>query len=279
MDLGDPSLKPIKVLGTGTFGRVFLCKYRNNQMVCVKRIIVQNPKQDMKMIMEEVYIISQVRHPNIIQFIGSFVHSGTVNIIMEYAANGTLMDIINQSRAVGFSIANILRYFCDILMGLEYLHIRHVFHRDLKPANLLIDLNDHIQIADFGISLIHSPNKANGNAAGTAFYSAPEVLRGDKYDYKSDVWSLGCILYEMCVGHSPFSQAHNMDDLVYLIKVLTRHKLNCSFIRNKYGSLWANLCEQMITTNLQQRISLPEVLSMDPALTIPYYNKYFDYKY
>ncbi|KAM7351417.1 pan gu [Cochliomyia hominivorax] len=279
MDLGDPSLKPIKVLGAGSFGRVFLCKYRNTQMVCVKRIIVQNPKQDMKMIMEEVYIISQVRHPNIIQFIGSFVHAGTVNIIMEYAPKGTLLDIINHARPMGLSNTNILCYFCDILMGLEYLHIRHVFHRDLKPANLLVDINDHIKIADFGISLIHTPNKASGNAAGTAFYSAPEVLRGEKYDYKSDIWSLGCILYEMCVGHSPFSQANNMEDLLYLIKVLTRQKLNCAYIRNKHGSLWANLCEQMITINLQQRISLPDILCIDPALTIPYYNKYFDYKY
>ncbi|TMW43987.1 hypothetical protein DOY81_010930 [Sarcophaga bullata] len=135
-DLGDPSLKPLKVLGAGSFGRVFLCKHRNTQMVCVKRIIVHNPRQDMKMIMEEVYIISQLRHPNIIQFIGSFVHAGTVNIIMEYAPHGTLLDIIGKARPDGFSNGIILRYFCDILMGLEYLHIRHVFHRDLKPANL-----------------------------------------------------------------------------------------------------------------------------------------------
>lgn len=64
MDLGDPSLKPIKVLGAGSFGRVFLCKYRNTQMVCVKRIIVQNPKQDMKMIMEEVSLIKKTYYIN-----------------------------------------------------------------------------------------------------------------------------------------------------------------------------------------------------------------------
>lgn len=198
---------------------------------------------------------------------------------MDYAPNGTLLDIINQQRPMGLSTANLHSYFCDILMGLEYLHIRHVFHRDLKPANLLVSVNNHIKIADFGISLIHTPNKATGPSAGTAFYSAPEVLRGEKYDSKSDIWSLGCILYEMCVGHSPFSQAHNLEDLNYLIKVLTRQKLNCCFIRNKYGSIWANLCEKMIVNNLQQRISLPDILCMDPVLTLPYYNKYFDYKY
>ena len=302
MDLGDPTLKPLKVLGAGSFGRVFLCKHRNTQLVCVKRIIVHNPRQDMKMIMEEVciqtmciqtheidntivinyfqvYIISQLRHPNIIQFIGSFVHAGTVNIIMEYAPHGTLLDIIGKARPNGFSNLIILRYFCDILMGLEYLHIRHVFHRDLKPANLLVDQNNHIKIADFGISLVHAPNKAKGSTVGTAFYSAPEVLRGEKYDYKSDIWSLGCVLYEICMGHSPFSQAVDIDDLLYLLKVLTRPKLNCINIRNKYGTTWASLCEQMIVPNIQQRISLPDILRIHPSLTISYYNKYFDYNY
>lgn len=210
---------------------------------------------------------------------GSFIHAGTVNIIMEYAPNGILSDMIRKVQPVGFSSASILCYFCDILMGLEYLHIRHVFHRDLKPANLLIDRSDHIKIADFGISLIHTPHKAGSNGFGTVLYSAPEILRGEKFDYKSDIWSLGCVLYEMCMGHSPFSQAHDMPGLVNLIKGLTSQKLNCSFIRNKYGPVWAKLCEKMITPSLQQRISLTDILCMDPMLTLSYYNKYFDYNY
>lgn len=198
---------------------------------------------------------------------------------MEYAPHGTLLDIICQVRPTGLSNDNILRYFCDILMGLEYLHIRNVFHRDLKPANLLIDKNNHIKIADFGISLVHTPNKSTYSTAGTAVYSAPEVLRGGKYDYKSDIWSFGCILYEMCMGHSPFSQALNIDDLLYLMKVLTSPKLNSSNVRAKYGTLWANLCDRMIVVNLQQRISLPDILRFHPGLTLNYYNKYFDYRY
>lgn len=189
------------------------------------------------------------------------------------------MDKIYQVRSRGFTHSEILRYFCDILMGLEYLHVRNVFHRDLKPANLLVDSNGNIKIADFGISLINSTNKSSEKIYGTAFYSAPEVLRCEKYDNKSDIWSLGCILYEMCTGSSPFSQASDMDDLRYLQRILTRRKLRCANIRNKYGPLWANLCEQMILSNLQERISLPDILSIDPALTIPYYHKYFDYNY
>ncbi|XP_005184555.1 serine/threonine-protein kinase nekl-2 [Musca domestica] len=279
MDLGDPTLKPIKVLGAGSFGRVFLCKYRNNQKVCVKRIIVVNPKVEMGMILEEVYIISQLQHPNIIQFISSFMHAGTVNIIMEYAPNGTLQDLIHNARPKGLTHNEIMRYFCDALMGLEYLHVRHVIHRDLKPANLLVDANHNLKIADFGISLVHASKVHNPAALGTPYYTPPEVLRGERFDYKSDIWSLGCILYEMCMGHGPFSQAATLDELRYLIRVLTRQKMDCSNIRKLYGCMWAQLCERMIVTNLQMRISLPEIIVLEPSLTIYYYNKYFDYKY
>ncbi|XP_075152643.1 pan gu [Haematobia irritans] len=279
MDLGDPALKPIKVLGAGSFGRVFLCNYRNTQKVCVKRIFVINPKVEMNMIMEEVYIISQLRHPNVIQFIKSFVHAGTVNIIMEHAPNGTLNDLIYQARPNGLKDSEILRYFCDTLMGLEYLHIRHVIHRDLKPANLLLDANHNLKIADFGISSVCGPKSYNSTTLGTPYYTPPEILRGDRYDYKSDIWSLGCILYEMCVGHGPFSRAATLDELRYLIRVLTRHKLDCSNIRKLHGPLWAHLCERMIVSSIQLRISLSDIISLEPTLTIAYYNKYFDYKY
>lgn len=197
---------------------------------------------------------------------------------MEYAPCGTLQDLIKRF-STGLPNKEILRYFCDMLMGLEYLHIRHVFHRDLKPENILVDANSHLKIADFGISLIYSPTIRNSDTGGTPFYAAPEALRGEKYEYKSDVWSLGCILYEMCMGNSPFSQAKSIDELTYLGKVLTNPKLNCSLLRAKYGQLWSLLCERMIVYSPSNRISLPEILCLDASLTLPYYKMYFDYKY
>lgn len=198
---------------------------------------------------------------------------------MEHAPNGTLQDLIHQAHPKGLTNTEILGYFCDMLMGLEYLHIRHVLHRDLKPANLLVDAHYHLKIADFGISLIHSSHKGTVATMGTPYYTAPELLRGEKYDNKSDIWSLGCILYEMCAGYNPFQQAATLDELRYVIRVLTRHKLDCSNIRKKNGPLWANLCERMIVNNVQHRIALPDILCLDASLTLPYYNKYFDYKY
>ncbi|EDW43812.1 GM18979 [Drosophila sechellia] len=146
MELGDSKLRAVRVLGQGTFGRVFLChqievRGQPERKVCVKRIIVRNPKTELGLIKEEVYIISQLRHPHIVEFLRSFSHAGTVNIVMEYVPNGTLRDVIQQlpSGTGGVNQDRLMRYFRDMVVGLEYLHIRCVIHRDIKPENMLLD--------------------------------------------------------------------------------------------------------------------------------------------
>uniref|UniRef100_A0A1A9X0R7 non-specific serine/threonine protein kinase n=1 Tax=Glossina brevipalpis TaxID=37001 RepID=A0A1A9X0R7_9MUSC len=276
MDLGDPEIKPLKLLGSGAFGRVFLCNYRQEYKVCVKCIFVSNPKVHMKMVMEEIYIMSQLRHPHIVHFIRSYVHAGRVNIVMEYAPNGTLCDLIKRALPDGFLEKELMRHFCDILMGLEYLHIRNVIHRDLKPANLLVDSHFCIKISDFGVSLVSSPNVIHGTA-GTLLYMAPEIMRGEKFVYKSDIWSLGCILYEMCCGCNPFSQATSTEELRRLIHSFTRQKIDCSAIRSKYCKMWSDICASMLITNVQDRISLRDILRCNANLSLHYYRKYFIY--
>ncbi|KAL9927549.1 serine/threonine-protein kinase Nek5-like [Glossina fuscipes fuscipes] len=278
MDLGDNELKPIKILGAGSFGRVFLCNYRHKYKVCVKRIIVKNPKKEMKIVMHEIYLMSQLRHPHIVHYVRSFVHAGTVNIVMEYAPNGTLHDLIRGSLPNGFTAAEVIHHFCDILMGLEYLHTRHVIHRDLKPANLLVDSNFCIKIGDFGISFINSPNVTH-DFAGTILYMAPEIMRCEKFNNKCDIWSLGCLLYEICCGRNPFAHATSRDEVDRLIHSFTRRRLDCSAIRSKYGTMWANLCSSMLVTDVENRISLEKILHWDASLTLYYYRKYFAYSY
>ncbi|XP_069962678.1 serine/threonine-protein kinase nekl-2-like [Bactrocera oleae] len=280
MDIGDLSLCPIKVLGEGSFGQVFLCRSNSNdhKNVCVKRIVIRKPKSEIKMLMDEIYIISQLKHPSIIRFVRSFVFDGTVNIVMEFASKGTLRDIINANSnrrpAVSKQIFNSCIY--DILLGLEYLHIRHITHRDLKPENILVDRDNNFKIADFGISTIHSSNKSTKSLIGTFLYMAPEIMKGEPYEFKSDVWSLGCILYEMCYGLSPFQQAKNLDDLKFLI--LTSHyERNVSNMSNFYGVEWCCLCEKMLNSNPRKRVSLYNIVTFSAKIAVSYYNKYFKY--
>ncbi len=226
----------------------------------------------------QIYIISQLKHPSIIRFVRSFVFDGTVNIVMEFASKGTLRDIINANSnrrpAVSKQIFNSCIY--DILLGLEYLHIRHIIHRDLKPENILVDRDNNFKIADFGISTIHSSNKSTKSLIGTFLYMAPEIMKGEPYEFKSDVWSLGCILYEMCYGLSPFQQAKNLDDLKFLI--LTSHyERNVSNMSNFYGVEWCCLCEKMLNSNPRKRVSLYNIVTFSAKIAVSYYNKYFKY--
>ncbi|XP_011193577.2 serine/threonine-protein kinase nekl-2 isoform X1 [Zeugodacus cucurbitae] len=282
MDFGDSSLCPVRILGEGSFGQVFLCRSNScdHIHVCVKRIVIRKPKLEVKMLMDEIYIISQLKHPNIIRYIRSFLFEGIVNIVMEFASKGTLRDIINSNsnRRPAVSKHMFNSFIHDILLGLEYLHIRHIIHRDLKPENILIDNENNFKIADFGISTIHSSNKPTKGLIGTFLYMAPEIMMGDGYEFKSDVWSLGCILYEMCFGVSPFQYAKNVDDLKYLM--LTSHyEHNVSVMSNYYGVEWCCLCVKMLNCNPKKRVSLYSIVTYNAKIAFTYYNNYFKYIY
>ncbi|KAI8033834.1 uncharacterized protein LOC128265139 [Drosophila gunungcola] len=290
MELGDSKLKAVRILGQGTFGRVFLCyqhegRGQPDRRVCVKRIIVRNPKTELGLIKEEVYIISQLRHPHIVEFLRSFSHAGTVNIVMEYVPNGTLREVIRQLPGTGgLHPERLLRYFRDMVVGLEYLHIRCVIHRDVKPENMLLDASDRVKIADFGISNVHAPSTQLQAGLGTPMYMAPEAMSSQgKVDFKSDVWSLGLVLYELCLGRSPFAalldQKATLAQLHAVIQALARPRLDCMLIRRLHDPVWANLCELMIVYEQESRMCVPDLFLVDARITAALYKHYFNYSY
>ncbi|XP_037957393.1 aurora kinase A [Teleopsis dalmanni] len=274
MDMGDCSLKPLKRISSGGFGTTYQCLTQDNKYVCVKRLQMGNSK-NLRIIQEELHIFKQLKHPNIVQFHRFYIYADTVNIVMEYLPNGTLRSQLHQR----LSQKCLKSYFLDILMGLEYLHIRHVIHRDLKPENLLLDSQNRIKIADFGISVIKSTHLENSCGGGTLSYMAPEVINGGKCDFKSDIWALGCILYEMCTGYTPFREALDFEDMKYLTYKKTTPQLNCDGIAFRYGSVWSQLCAKMIKYDPLKRPALPEIITYHNIITIPFYFKYFEYDY
>ncbi|XP_016976915.1 NUAK family SNF1-like kinase 2 [Drosophila rhopaloa] len=291
MDLGDSKLRAVRVLGQGTFGRVFLCHQQEgrgqpDRRVCVKRIIVRNPKAELGLIKEEVYIISQLRHPHIVEFLRSFSHAGTVNIVMEYVPNGTLREVIQQLRpgTGGVHQERLLRYFRDMVVGLEYLHIRCVIHRDVKPENMLLDATDRVKIADFGISNVHAPSTQLQAGMGTPMYMAPETMSTQgKVDFKSDVWSLGLVVYELCLGRSPFAALLDKNatpvQLHAVVQALVRPRLDCQLIRRLYDPMWAHVCELMVVYEQELRVCLPDLFHVDGRITAALYKQYFSYSY
>ena len=153
-------------------------------------------------------------HTNIIGYEGAFFEDKTQSlcIIMEYANGGDLLQMINNciKNRVRLPETEIWRYFVGMVLGLKALHTLKICHRDIKCANMFIS-KGQIKIGDLNVSKIAKYGLLR-TQAGTPYYASPEVWKDLPYNDKSDIWSLGCVLYEMCELHPPF-RAKNMAEL------------------------------------------------------------------
>ncbi len=138
---------------------------------------------------------------------------------MEYCEVGDLASHIKQKAKKGetFTEEEILNWFIQICIALDYIHGRKILHRDIKSQNIFLTTNHTVKLGDFGISkLLESTNEAAMTVVGTPYYMSPEVCENKPYTFKSDVWALGCVLYELCTLQHAFS-ASNLLGLVYKI--------------------------------------------------------------
>jgi calcium-dependent protein kinase len=183
----------------------------------VKSILKENIKKDVKLLEEELAILTQVDHPNIIKFHETYIDYRYVHIVMELAEGGELFEkIVEMHKFNEYQGASLMR---KILSAVKHLHEHGICHRDLKPENFLFSDNSaasEIKLIDFGLSKRFGaiqeadPNEKMHTIVGTPYYVAPEVLRGN-YDFSCDVWSLGVILYIMLCGYPPFEGDNNKE--------------------------------------------------------------------
>ncbi|GAB0087483.1 mitogen-activated protein kinase kinase kinase 7-like [Sergentomyia squamirostris] len=265
-------------LGNGTYGDVKLYRdIRTNKKVVIKSMKLMVNNISMYDVAKEILIMSKLDHPRIIKFLSCFedepVHK--LNIVMEYASGGTLCNLIDRYRTQGihFPEKTMVRLFCEILMGVDYLHLRHVIHCDLKPENILLDMNMRVKIADFGISLVNNnPNELiQASAFGTPLYMAPEVYHTRCYGYPSDVWSLGVILYEMATLKHPFS-GRTLYELGHAIQKGDFEPIPLKEI--DYDLNIQVIVKMMLIPGIQERCSLKAVLC-HPFIVRPYYEVFF----
>ena len=190
---------------------------------------ISNSSQFFKEFSQEARLMSNLRHPNIVMFMGVIIEADFVGLVTEFCFEGNVSDVIvNPDNEANLQAHVISRMITDTCRGMNFLHLHTppIIHRDLKGSNILVDDNWHCKVADFGLSqlqnnkqLAPSPDDAliNPHRVGTIMWAAPEILVGGKLpDEKSDVYSFGVVLFEFLYKESPY---HSVDpkSVVYLV--------------------------------------------------------------
>ena len=197
----------IEIIGQGMYGKVYkaLNKFEN-KFYAIKTMNFKNitPKERLN-IETEINLLQELKHPNIVLYKESFIDENqNLNIVTTFCEGGDLYQKIFKSQKTYFQEKEIINALIQLLLGLSYIHDKKIVHRDIKTKNIFIQNEHTLRIGDFGIAKIFNSNKNSKNTnlnkmVGTPLYMAPECFKQNKkYSYKSDIWSLGCCIYEMC---------------------------------------------------------------------------------
>jgi len=199
-----------KLLGSGTFGQVYLgFNSEGGQMCAIKEVKVisddSNSKECLRQLNQEIVLLSQLSHPNIVQYYGSDLSNETLSVYLEYVSGGSIHKLLQEYGPFGETVLR--SYTAQILSGLAYLHGRNTVHRDIKGANILVDPNGDIKLADFGMAKHISAYTSIRSFKGSPYWMAPEVIMNSNgYSLSVDIWSLGCTILEMATAKPPWSQ-------------------------------------------------------------------------
>ena len=206
-----------KILGKGSYAKVFPGRYKN-KMVAVKIIKTNHlsPKvtKQLEREFEIIRLLQKNYHPNIAAYYKIYHAADKMVIVMELCSGGELKKHIEK----GLDYVTVRNYFSQILKGYKHLLSLNIIHRDIKSANILL-ANDKntIKFIDFGLSKIFEVD-LNRTILGTPLYMAPELLNNTSYDSKSDIWSLGVLLYEMVYGVTPFHHHKKIETLEVAVR-------------------------------------------------------------
>ncbi len=245
-----------KLLGHGRYGRVLLGESsETHQQVAIKAISKENTDFTTSRLREEIDILSQVDHPNIVKYLEHFESDKYLYIVMEYCSGGDLFHQIVQREK--FSEAEAAGIIQDILRGINHCHHMGIIHRDLKPENIMYSAEGVIKIIDFGLSM-KEKSYSSEKLAGTAYYIAPEILRDEIFTKACDIWSLGILLHILLSGYVPIAGG----TIEEIYDRIMEYK-GPSFVGDAWNSVSAeakDLVRQMLNPDYEKRISAAEAL-------------------
>lgn len=223
----------IKVLGQGSYGKVLLVREKSTGRLFAQKqlqkasLVINESNQihekNYQRTLNEKTILEKVNHPNIVKLFYAFQDNNKVYLILEYLDGGEIFHHLAQQKYLSEKDASF--YIAQIVLALRYLHLNlKVIYRDLKPENCMLNSFGHLVLTDFGLSKVSTEDSDRKHSMiGTAQYMAPEVIKGESYNFSVDWWSLGCVAYDMLTGGPPFTGHTNekiMDKVVHSKKYL-----------------------------------------------------------
>ncbi|KAK3691660.1 hypothetical protein RRG08_044880 [Elysia crispata] len=254
-----PMYTKIFLLGSGSYGSAWVVQEKGSSVKKVmKEVKLLNlSEKDVKQAVLEVAALARCKHDNIIRYYEAFADKNTMilSILMDYASEGDLHKHIAERRGLYFPNEIVLRWFTQLLSALAYIHKRGILHRDIKPQNLFVDEKYVLKLGDFGICrILQFESDVAFTMIGTPFYLSPEICLQQPYNCKSDMWSAGCVLYELCCLHVPFTAA-NLPSLTAKITAGVYNPLPCHCDQRL-----CNAVQNLLVANPDRRLSAEELL-------------------
>ncbi|XP_060258480.1 serine/threonine-protein kinase Nek4 isoform X15 [Ovis aries] len=210
----------LRVVGKGSYGEVTLVRHRRDgRQYVIKKLNLRNASsRERRAAEQEAQLLSQLKHPNIVTYKESWEGGdGLLYIVMGFCEGGDLYRKLKEQKGRLLPESQVVEWFVQIAMALQYLHEKHILHRDLKTQNVFLTRTNIIKVGDLGIArVLENHCDMASTLIGTPYYMSPELFSNKPYNYKSDVWALGCCVYEMATLKHAFN-AKDMNSLVYRI--------------------------------------------------------------
>ena len=248
-----------ETLGKGAYGIVYkVQKKGTSDIYVIKQIslegLTEKEKEEVK---QEAFILSSIKSDFVVKYYDSFLDNDNINIVMEYCDGGDLNEFILEKKNIGTLLEEklIWKLFLKITIGLADIHKMKILHRDLKTLNIFLKHGLEVKIGDLGVAKVLSKNSFAQTVIGTPYYLSPEICQEKPYNDKSDVWALGCILYELCTFKHPFEAKHQ-GGLIY--KILNNKP---EPINSYYSKELGNLIFLLLDKNSKSRPSCIEILN------------------